>query len=267
MKKLGKAVKAIILVAVYLGIYFAVSFLVQFAYVYWNKSSGTFTMAEIIRNATGNSYALSVISMVITFWVYLIIGKVRGISQNEISQNKKWPPIISVMALCLAIGMRLLVTVYYSYSQHVEVLRKSIEDSEKAVPEVIGLTQLLIAVFATIIIAPMFEEFLFRGLIMHELTMTVRPWLAILIQATLFGLAHGALFQSLFTFVIGVLLGIVYYRTKSLKITTICHGTFNCSAILAQDNLTLRTGVMVAVMGVVLVIFSMLYILKYCKRQ
>lgn len=267
MKKLGKAFKSGILALLYIGIYYAVTYAVRSVYVLWQESLGKVSGSEIVLSARNNTYALGVIAMIITFWVYLVIINKRNFSIDYISEKKKNPAVIYAMAVCLAIGMRLIVSVYFSYSQGVEVLKKSIDDAATFTPELSSSTQIIIALFSIVVITPLFEEFLFRGLIMHEFMTTVRPWLAILLQAVLFGLAHGVLFQSLFTFVIGILLGIVYYRTQNLKTVALCHGAFNVSVILAQEELTLITGAMVAVMGLVLVIFSMSYILMHCKRK
>lgn len=267
MKKLGNAFKSGILALLYVGIYYAVTYVVRSMYVLWQESLGKTSGSEIILGAKNNTYALGVIAMIITFWVYLIVIKKRNFSIDYISEKKKNPAIIYAMAICLAIGLRLLVSVYFSYSQGVEVLKKSIDDAATFTPELTNQTQIMIALFSIAVITPLFEEFLFRGLVMHELMTAVRPWLAILLQAVLFGFAHGVLFQSLFTFIIGILLGIVYYRTQNLKTVALCHGAFNISVILAQSELTLETGIMVTVMGLVLVVFSMSYILMYCKRK
>ena len=267
MKKLFKAFKTVILALAYVAIYYAVTYLVQYAYMMWQNMSGMGSGSEIALNARNNSYALGVISMIVTFWVYALIVHKRGISLESISGKKVNPPIIYAMATCMAVGMRLLVSVYYSYSQSIETLKKSIDDAAAYSPELNTGVQVAVALFSIAVVTPLFEEFLFRGLIMRELMTCVRPWLAILLQAALFGLAHGVLFQSLFTFVVGIFLGVMYYKTQNIKTVALCHGVFNMSVILAQEGLTMKTGIIVAAMGVVLVVFSMSYILIYCKRK
>ncbi len=267
MKKLGKAFKSCLMAMFYVAIYYAVTYGVRLGYELWMESLGTVSGSEIALSARDNTYALGVISMIISFWIYLAIIKKRNFPIDYISEKKKNPPVIYAMSACLAVGMRLLVSVYFSYSQGVEILKKSIDEASEYTPQITTQTQIMITVFSIAVVAPLFEEFLFRGLVMHELMTSVRPWLAILLQAALFGLAHGVLFQSLFTFVVGILLGIVYYRTQNLRIVAVCHGVFNISAILAQENLSFKLGAMMAAMGLVLVIFSMNYILSYCKRR
>lgn len=60
----------------------------------------------------------------------------------------------------------------------------------------------------------------------------VGPAFAIIWQAVLFGLLHGNLFQGFFATVMGVLLGIIYYKTNNLWYTTIIHIVNNSLAVL-----------------------------------
>lgn len=70
---------------------------------------------------------------------------------------------------------------------------------------------LSIAVFA-----PACEEFVFRGAVEGTLLKTTSPWAAILISALLFGIIHMNPIQIPFAFIIGILLGWLFYKTGSL---------------------------------------------------
>ena len=266
MKNLWKRIKVILLVLMYVAIYYGITFLVQAAYMLWRNISGRDTLSEIAISTTNNLYALGVIAVVITFWIYLFIGHIRKCPLYTVIENRNTPPIVSAMAVCLAVGARLLVTVYYHCSQDVELLKKSIDEASAITPELTGTGQLLIAMFFASLFAPMIEELLFRGIIMYELRKIMRPWAAIGLQAILFGAAHGVLFQSMFAVVVGVFLGVVYYKTKSLKTAVICHGAFNLSVVITLSELNFGTSILVAVLGIVLVTFSMIYIVRSSKE-
>ena len=267
MKKFIETIKAFLISLLYVAIYFAVGIIVQLAYMLWQESLGKVSSSEIALNVMNNSYALTVIATIITFWIYLIIFRKIGTSPEKIAENKNRPPIIYAMAVCLAVGMRMLVTVYYAYSQNVEVLKRSIDAASATAPQLDGAVQLVVALFSIAVIAPLFEEFLFRGMIMKNFLKIMRPWAAIFLQALIFGVAHGVLFQSIFTAIAGIVFGVVYYRTRNLKTVVVCHSVFNLSVILAQNSLNFKTGIVMAAMGLVLVVFSLIYILAYCKRQ
>ncbi|KIA83390.1 CAAX protease [Kaistella solincola] len=91
-------------------------------------------------------------------------------------------------------------------------------------------TLIVLAVF----MAPLFEEIIFRGIIMKGLlNKGVRPFYAILISSVTFGLVHGNPWQFVGAVMLGCVLGLVYYKTKSLLLPILLHAFNNlCSSIL-----------------------------------
>lgn len=76
------------------------------------------------------------------------------------------------------------------------------------------------------VIAPVFEEFVFRGAILHLL----QPYgngLAIFVSAFLFGVYHGNFLQFFYATVLGIALGYITVATKSLFCSTLLHAMFN----------------------------------------
>lgn len=76
------------------------------------------------------------------------------------------------------------------------------------------------------ILAPVFEEFFFRKLLIDRL----RPhgeFLAILSSGFLFGLFHQNIGQYFYTFGVGILLAYLYLRTGSYLAVTLMHAAFN----------------------------------------
>ncbi len=92
-------------------------------------------------------------------------------------------------------------------------------------------------VLAIAVFGPICEEIVFRGGIMKPMLMRgVNPWAAILTSAIVFGLIHGNPAQIPFAAMVGVIFGIVYYRTDSLIITTLCHILNNASSVLLMNT-------------------------------
>lgn len=73
------------------------------------------------------------------------------------------------------------------------------------------------------LLGPIVEELLFRGAITRELLRRYRPGAAIVLSALLFGLAHFNPVQMVFAFVLGLLLGWMYWRTRSLVPCIVFH--------------------------------------------
>lgn len=76
------------------------------------------------------------------------------------------------------------------------------------------------------VIAPVFEEFIFRGAVLHFL----QPYgngIAIFVSALAFGIYHGNFMQFFYATVLGIALGYVTVATKSLFCSTLLHAMFN----------------------------------------
>ena len=89
-------------------------------------------------------------------------------------------------------------------------------------------------ILLAVIMAPIFEEIIFRGIIQKGLiNKGVKPWKAILSAAIVFGLVHGNPWQFVGAILLGSVLGLVYYKTKSLLLPILLHAFNNlCSAML-----------------------------------
>lgn len=83
-----------------------------------------------------------------------------------------------------------------------------------------------ILLFQLVVIAPLFEEYWFRGIVLEAL----RPYgngFAILVSGLLFGLTHANFNQFFYASVLGICLGYIAVSTKSIVTTTIMHAMFN----------------------------------------
>ncbi|MBD8018427.1 CPBP family intramembrane glutamic endopeptidase [Kaistella pullorum] len=85
-----------------------------------------------------------------------------------------------------------------------------------------------------VVMAPLFEEIIFRGIIQKGLiNKGMKPAAAILIASVVFGIVHGNPWQFVGAVLLGVVLGLVYHRTKSLLLPILLHAFNNlCSALL-----------------------------------
>lgn len=92
---------------------------------------------------------------------------------------------------------------------------------------------LVINLLAVSVLAPLFEEWLCRGMVLRGmLKHNIKPVWCILVSAVCFGLLHGNLQQGLPAFAFGLLFGYVYYRTGSLKLTMLMHCVNNTVALV-----------------------------------
>ncbi len=86
----------------------------------------------------------------------------------------------------------------------------------------------------TALMAPFFEEWLCRGMILRGLLAgrKMKPVWAIVISALFFALIHMNPWQALNAFILGLLMGWIYYRTGSLWLTMLIHFVNNGTAVV-----------------------------------
>ena len=83
-----------------------------------------------------------------------------------------------------------------------------------------------VLLFQLVVIAPLFEEFWFRGIVLQSL----RPYgngFAIFVSGILFGMTHANFSQFFYATVLGICLGYIAVSTDSIVATTIMHAMFN----------------------------------------
>ncbi|MEI6089452.1 MAG: type II CAAX endopeptidase family protein [bacterium] len=136
--------------------------------------------------------------------------------------------------------------------------------------------QLLLAVLGAAIIVPVYEEMVFRGYLQKNLEVLKRPTLAIILTSLIFTLLHFNLAEILPLFILAFYVGVITYKTDSLKIAITCHVLNNTFAIVKMnlsspaDNLTLATDILpIWIAGLILVlgIGTLFVIFKYFLKE
>ncbi len=92
---------------------------------------------------------------------------------------------------------------------------------------------LLIFFSTAAIAAPLFEEFLFRGFLLPSLTRYLPVWGSILVSSFLFAAVHLSLSEVLPLTVLGIVLGVVYTRSRNLLAPMLLHSLWNSGTLLS----------------------------------
>lgn len=97
---------------------------------------------------------------------------------------------------------------------------------------------ILVLMIQIIIIAPIFEELFFRGIIFKGILNHYKgdARKAILFSAIIFGVAHLNIPQGINGIVCGIILASIYYCTKSIKLCIFAHFLNNFSVLLPIPN-------------------------------
>ena len=89
---------------------------------------------------------------------------------------------------------------------------------------------LWVTLLSVSVFAPLFEEWLCRGLVLRGLLQKLNPFSAIAVSAAFFAVLHMNPWQAIPAFLLGLLFGYVYYKTGSLKLTMLMHCVNNTLA-------------------------------------
>ncbi len=87
--------------------------------------------------------------------------------------------------------------------------------------------------FTAAIAAPFFEEILFRGFLLPSLTRYLPVWGSILVSSLLFAIAHLSLSEILPLTSLGIVLGVVYTRSRNLLAPMLLHSLWNSGTLLS----------------------------------
>ena len=165
---------------------------------------------------------------------------------------RKWAPLNSrflntrpwftlFWVICLTIGSSIPLTAALDATglQMPEIYKQMLK----------GMMQNNMGFVAVAILVPIAEEMVFRGAILRrllDLTGNEKRWIAIVTSAALFGLVHGNMLQGLNAFAMGLMLGWMYVRTRSIVPGVVMHLTNNSLAFIMErmfpgtDDMTLR---------------------------
>lgn len=85
-------------------------------------------------------------------------------------------------------------------------------------------------------VGPMAEEFTFReGILRTLLNNNLHPWMAILTSAFAFGVIHVDPMQMIPAVIMGIALGVLYYKTGDLRLCLIAHILNNTLAVVELE--------------------------------
>lgn len=87
----------------------------------------------------------------------------------------------------------------------------------------------LLTALSIVVVGPLAEELVFRGIIQTRLLRAMPSWTAVVLQAALFGIIHGTPIQMAYAFLLGLALGFLRSRTGSILPGFAAHAAFNAT--------------------------------------
>lgn len=90
------------------------------------------------------------------------------------------------------------------------------------------------------VISPIAEEVIFRGIVYNRMDRLFGRTIAIIGSALLFGAYHGNIVQTLYGFILGVLIAVLYERYGSFLVPVLIHSAANIAVYIVSSNIILQ---------------------------
>lgn len=191
--------------------------------------------------ASSNSYiilAYQLIALIIFgIWYYFGCGRPKITNPMKVFHGKSIP-----VTFILGFGMCLAANAFMLMSQF--IMPKAFETYVELM-EAAGIGVNPVTIVASVILAPIGEEILCRGLIYHYAkkvvvdmkNRTAAFWIANTLQALMFGIMHLNLIQGLYAFGLGLGIGWLRERYNSLYPAMLAHFIVNFTSTFIIEHL------------------------------
>ncbi len=88
-------------------------------------------------------------------------------------------------------------------------------------------------ILSVAVIAPLFEEFVFRGVILSSLEEHGQAF-AVVVSGVLFGMMHGDLAAAVVASISGMFFGLIYIKSRNLWVTVAIHAVYNSISLFSS---------------------------------
>ena len=267
MNKFGKFLGCFlpILVALFCQIAISFGFSIVYGIVVGLKmaSLGITDMAEkeaYLAESMSSSNVILIITAIATM-VTLIVGAlwyrghkpVNDFSLKEVVNGK----LLLAMA-CLGLSLQFLISMCLNAVY--PILPQNLTDQYSELIEQLLGGNIFLSLFVTVILAPLAEEFLFRGITLKK-AQKIMPFMAAnVLQSVLFGIYHMNWIQGVYAFVLGMILGFTAEYFHSIWASILLHAFVNGSAEILSLLPEWMTETLSGVIGVAFVGVVLLFI-------
>ncbi len=187
--------------------------------------------------------AISILSSVLFLAVVTVIFTVRQRRRDALGvvpeKNyfreigfKKAPIAVCAVSLVLGVALNRIVTYIVDMIPWPNFF---VESFEQTYEPLLGGGSFILTFIAAVIMAPITEEFLFRGIACSRFTPAFPHVVAVIFSSLAFGIAHGTPIAIIYASAFGVVQACIFLRHRSLYPVMLCHFGFNLIATLAPD--------------------------------
>lgn len=165
-------------------------------------------------------YAITAV-VFFAWWFFRVFREDHG----PLFKTRQFSLLLLLGMVLLMIGLQFAVTIVYN---GVAYLLPSAAETYEELVEMAGFDEpSVLTIVYGVLIGPIAEELIFRGVTLHYFRRIMPFALANLLQAVLFGVYHMNLMQGIYAAVAGLVFGYIMYRGGSLIYSIVSHMIFN----------------------------------------
>ncbi len=277
MKKFFVALgKGLLYVLLYFGAQVIVSsvvaFIISFQIGYENARSGIrYDAIKVVETMTqrllGKTVIITLAASIIILLVLIIEFLIRKKSFFKEIKFEKMNPTYIIPIIFLGIGMNFLTSSLMEVLPIPEKLMEQYMEQSGVLNSGNMACNFMLIVF----VAPLVEEVVFRGLVFTRFQKGMPTVLAATLSALIFGLAHGQIIWMTYAFVLGLVLSLIFVKTKSLMGNIFLHFIFNLVSgimmLMEIEDTSENTNLIFLIVSIGVTILSLVAILYLTKKS
>ena len=168
-------------------------------------------ISELLSGKASAALLISYVLVLVVTALAFLFRKGKMSAYTGLSYTR---PLSLVGSVILGVVLNLLISTFVPVSE----------------TEPVAVTVILVL---CIILGPFVEELMFRGVLLKMFGSAVGVVFSILITSLLFAVSHGNFVQAGYTFVLGLILGLVRYKSTSLWSAISLHAAFNIAGAVS----------------------------------
>ncbi len=140
--------------------------------------------------------------------------------------------VANLLASPLADVTKAVVAHFPSFDQFAKNLEDTYNEQVVALSHLNSWSEFLMALCIMAFFPALFEEIFFRGVMQNLFEKWWKsPWMAIIVTSLLFSLIHFSVYLFLSRAVLGLVLGLMYFKTKNIWVNVVAHFINNAIAV------------------------------------
>lgn len=222
-------------------IYFLISNIIAFVFmmieamreVLANQSAAanSYQLAQTLYDSINtNALVLTGVAQVVTIPVIAILYRldVKHFPESVAKKNNATAYVcLFLLAAVSCIGFNNMIDL-----SHISEYFPGYEETAK----ILYGSNIYIELAVTVLLAPLIEELIFRGMVYRRIARYWNKNIALLASAVLFGIYHGNVVQGVYAFLLGLILAYLYEKFGTIKAPILAHGFANLVSVALTET-------------------------------